>query len=440
MRSLAFFVIPISAIFLLVSLGLVADGVAGLSQLVKYYSNLGDFSSGGGGVGGEIGGLTSSYRPAYSTQYSDGGGVFGSAFSTYDPYTYSSFDPDLYSTYDYDSALSSIYSKYSFTFRKREAEPTGIAKREEKRASPTVAPVVRQIPHYTPAPLTKREQRTHVEHTLQKRKIFTVSQAKSRTAAILAFYVLQLVTIVALLATGIAFMITFRKQDNHVQEKITSSQNNNIHANTNDLPQSNQMQDASSSIYKRTTLFKKFFLVFAIFTVLYFIFGIVSFGLLGSLGPIVAIAAATVAFWVFAFLACVAICVTLVLDRRTSEEDETSLRNPSFDGGEYGSSKGDGMIVTSSQGHNLQPVSMPQPQQPQTPAGWQQSTAEHQQQYATGAISQPQQQSVNQTAVAPESHPTSPQQQQQAAGPIDGQVYRAVVDQHGNTQMVPVNL
>lgn len=421
MRSLAFFVIPASILFLLVSLGLVADGVAEISKIVKFYNNYGSSGSGGGG-----GGRTSSYRPyTYSTRYTDGGGVFGSAFSSYSPYSFSSYSPYSYSSFDYDSALSSIYSKYSLS--KREEQPTGIAKREMK-GSPTVAPVIRQIPQSTPAPLIKRVEQ---QHTLQKRRVTSISQAKSINAAILAFYALQLVVIVALLVTGILFLIKFRKLDDTVLGKITNLQNNNINANTQNLEQSSELQETSNSIYQRTTLFKKFFTIYIILTVLYFIFGIVSWGLLGSFGGIIlGVAAATIAFWVFAFLSCVAICVTLVLDRRTSEEDEHVLRNPSsFDGGEFGS-KSDGMITTPSQQHQ-QPVSMPQPQT--TPAGWQQSTAQHQQQ--------------QQQTYAPNNEPQSsttasppPQQQSQSSGPIEGQVYRAVKDEHGNTQMVPVNL
>lgn len=437
MRSLAFFLIPISAVFLLISLGLVAYGVSGLSQAVKYYNDYGEISSSGGGGfgggsgggfgGGSGGGGGGSINPAYSTQYSDGGGVFGPY--SIDTSRYSSYRTSAYSSYDYSAALRSIYSKYSYTYSKREAQPTGIAKQEEKRASTTAAPVIRKIPQSTPAPLIKREQEMTLKHTLQKREVLSVSQAKSRTSAILAFYVLQLVTIIALLATGIAFMIMFRKVDNQVQEKMTSVQNNNVHSNTGDLHQSSEMENASSSIYKRTSLFRKFFLIFAILTVLYFIFGIVSWGLRGSLtGFLFPIDSATIAFWVFAFLSCLAICITLFLDRRTSEEDESTLRNPSFDGGEYGSSKTDGMIATPSQQHNAQPVSMPQPQQSPAQAGWQQSTTAHQQQYATGA--QPQQE---------QQLPASPQQQQ-PAGPIAGQAYRAVVDEHGNTQMVPIDL
>lgn len=450
MRSLAFFIIPISVLFLLVSLGLVADGIAQLSDIVKYYNSVSSGSGGsrggggfGGGGGGGGGGRSTSYRSPYSTQYSDGGGVFGSGYSSYSPYTYSSFDPDIYSTFDYDSALSSIYSKYSYTFTKRqEQQQTEIP----KRASPTIAPVIRQFAQSTPTPFIKRmEEEVEVPHQLQKRaSIVSLSQAKSRFAAILAFYVLQLVTIVALLVTGVLFMIKFRKIDEEVQGKITSLQNNNIHANTENLQQSSEIQDASSSIFRRTTIFRKFFLAFIILTVLYFIFGIVSFALLGSISIILGIVAATIAFWVFAFLACVAICITLVLDRRTSEEDETALRNPSFDGGEYGNSKSDGMIISSpqQQNNNNQPVSMPQPQ---TPAGWQQSTAEHQQQYASVNSPQPTQQSGYPTYTPTnESQPSSPPPQQTqpqtTAGPIEGQIYRAVVDEHGNTQMVPVNL
>jgi hypothetical protein len=426
MRSLAFFVIPASILFLLVSLGLVADGVAEISKIVKFYNNYGSSGSGGGG-----GGRTSSYRPyTYSTINTDGGGVFGSAFSSYSPYSFSSYSPYSfsYSSFDYDSALSSIYSKYSLS--RREEQPTGIARREMK-GSPTVAPVVRQIPQSTPAPLIKRVEQ---QHTLQKRRVTSISQAKSINAAILAFYALQLVVIVALLVTGILFLIKFRKLDDTVQGKITNLQNNNINANTQNLEQSSELQETSNSIYQRTNFIKKFFTIYIILTVLYFIFGIVSWGLFGSFGGIIlGVAAATIAFWVFTFLSCVAICVTLLLDRRSSEEDEHALRNPSsFDGGEYGS-KSDGMITTPSQQHQ-QTVSMPQLQT--TPAGWQQSTAEHQQQHSQQTYAP----NNEARASTPASPPPQQQQQPQSSGPIEGQVYKAVKDEHGNTQMVPVNL
>lgn len=191
--------------------------------------------------------------------------------------------------------------------------------------------------------------------------------------------------------------------------------------------ESSEMQNTSLLINQRTSSFQKFFIAFLILTVFYFIFGIVSFALLGSLGgiSISPLASATVAFWVLALVTCIAICVMLFLDRRTSEHDGTHLRSPSVDKSENGEE--DRMVMNRSQEHqNTQSVSMPQPQtlqpQPQLTPMQQQPTAEHQQQYPSEIQHDPNYPTCAPQDVSGQGSSASQYQRPLPAAPIEGQV------------------